>query len=310
MMEPITENVSSANALRWAAEVLRGRFAEVLSLREYALQTDDIEGVHKMRVALRRLRSSLRDFSPYLKQRPLKEAKKDLKRLSNALGAARDEDVAIAALEKLREKAKNESVKKGLAKMIAKRRAAREKTQTMLVETLDAAEIENLGERFLAAVGEVSEANGKAAGLMPEQMGRAVIAANLREFCALSDALYDPFAIKRLHELRIAAKRLRYAVELFDTLLSERLAPFSEEIADMQTFLGELHDADVWIEDLSRRLQKAKSPKKRAELWLLSRFTSRRTKQYRAALKLWSRWRKTHFTESLRAALETADESK
>ena len=67
---------SSTNALTWAIEVLRMYFEEVLALRENALNSADIEGVHQMRVAIRRLRSALRDFSPFLKSHFLKEFQK------------------------------------------------------------------------------------------------------------------------------------------------------------------------------------------------------------------------------------------
>ena len=51
--------------------VLEGRFREMSKLREGALNWNDPEGVHSMRVASRRLRSALRDFTPYLRKRGL-----------------------------------------------------------------------------------------------------------------------------------------------------------------------------------------------------------------------------------------------
>ncbi len=48
----------AADALNWAAEVLRVRFDEVVGLRGAALDFSDIEGVHAMRVATKRLRSA------------------------------------------------------------------------------------------------------------------------------------------------------------------------------------------------------------------------------------------------------------
>ena len=48
-------------------------------------------------------------------------------------------------------------------------------------------------------------------------------------------------------EMRIAAKRLRYAIELFTVCWGARIAPFAEEIAEMQSFLGEVHDANGWF---------------------------------------------------------------
>lgn len=294
---------SSANALEWAAEILRGQFAEVLEQREYALQMEDIEGVHKMRVAIRRLRGARRDFSPWLKRRFLRDSAKDFKRLADALGAARDLDVEIAALEKLRAKAKGEKIQKGIGKMIERRRARREAVQPALTESLEAAKLEDAGGRFLAAVGAAVAAGGKGSEISAQTAGRKVISNGARRFCALSECLYDPFDREKHHKLRIAAKRLRYAVELFAVFWE--IAPFAEKIAQMQTFLGEVHDSDIWIENLSLRLRKSKDQQRRADLWLMSRFTHHRAKNYRAALALWSKWQKNDFFGKLLALLKT-----
>ncbi|NJM52824.1 MAG: hypothetical protein HC846_05180 [Blastocatellia bacterium] len=72
----------------------------------------------------------------------------------------------------------------------------------------------------------------------------------------------------------------------------------------MQDYLGELHDNDLWIENLSRRLNKKKK-RRRTDFWLLSKFTKRRTKNYRAALRLWSKMAKNKFLQRLEEVLQT-----
>jgi CHAD domain-containing protein len=69
--------------------------------REKALDWGDPEGVHDMRVSSRRLRGALRDFMPYLRKRKLGSVLEHVKELADALGAVRDQDVAIAGLQKL-----------------------------------------------------------------------------------------------------------------------------------------------------------------------------------------------------------------
>src|ERR1044071_8802336 len=81
--------------------VLVTRFGELSHFRSAALDWSDPEGVHSMRVASRRLRSALRDFTPYLHKRRLSSALKSLRDIADALGEVRDQDVAILALEKL-----------------------------------------------------------------------------------------------------------------------------------------------------------------------------------------------------------------
>ncbi len=294
---------SSTNALIWAAEVLQVRFEEVFALRNHALDSTDIEGVHQMRVAIRRLRSALRDFSPLMKSQLLKESKKELKQLADTLGRARDQDVEIAVLKKLCEIAKKERIKSAIEKKIEKRRTMREKTQTLLTEILNESALESLQKKFSKAIDEVVQKNETTYTV--KEVGREVISRSLQEFCDLSSSLYNPFNREKLHELRIAAKRLRYAIELFTVCWDEQISPFAKGITDMQTYLGELHDCDIWMENLSRRLNKKTVKKSRADFWLLSKFTKSRIKNYRAAIRLWGKWQKNKFIKKLRAVLQT-----
>jgi CHAD domain-containing protein len=290
----------SADALRWAAEVLRVRFDEIVNLRGAVLDSDDIEAVHDMRVATRRLRSALRDFSPVLRKSPLKSVSKDLKKLADSLGAARDLDVAIVALEKLQTKAEYETVKAGIQKLIDERREKRAKTQLDLMQTLTVSAIEDLQKRFYAAVEKSARPKKRSKTISFTNAGRDAVFESLQEFCNLSASLYAPYQIKKLHKLRISAKRLRYAIELFTACWGKNIEPFAEEIAEMQSYLGEVHDADIWIESFSKSLLKNDEKLSQTNIWLLSRFVKSRTKNYRSAIELWSRWKTEHFIEKLR----------
>ncbi|NJM52826.1 MAG: CHAD domain-containing protein [Blastocatellia bacterium] len=176
---------TSKNALEWIRETLQRHFAEVLALRDDALDSVDIEGVHQMRVVIRRLRSALCNFSFLMKSNPFKESKKDLKRLANTLGTARDQDVAILALEKLHNKAKNERIKKNLAEKIEKHRIVREEIQKELNKILDVSLLENLRENFSKALNKVNKKNVRVAKLTAGEAGREVISKNIHEFCRL-----------------------------------------------------------------------------------------------------------------------------
>src|SRR6267142_4349242 len=93
--------------------VLNLRLDETCALREQALEWNDPEGVHDMRVASRRLRGALRDFLPYLRKRPLFTCLGEIKAIARSLGRVRDYDVAIMALEKIATKAPAE-ISKGI----------------------------------------------------------------------------------------------------------------------------------------------------------------------------------------------------
>lgn len=56
-----------------------------------------------------------------------------------------------------------------------------------------------------------------------------------------------PYAVRGLHNLRIAAKRLRYTLEVFEDVLPEDSQAIINELAQIQDELGVLHDSDVMI---------------------------------------------------------------
>ncbi len=84
-----------------AARSVELRAEELFAHSGGVLDTDDIEGVHDMRVASRRLRAVLELFAPCFPKRELRSALKEVKRLADALGERRDPDVAIASLERI-----------------------------------------------------------------------------------------------------------------------------------------------------------------------------------------------------------------
>jgi len=81
-----------------AARVVEVRSAELAEHAAGVLEMEDIERVHDMRVATRRLRAALEVFEPCFPRKPFKAALRDVKSLADALGERRDRDVAIAAL--------------------------------------------------------------------------------------------------------------------------------------------------------------------------------------------------------------------
>ena len=84
-----------------AARVVEARAAEVFEHSRTVLDLDDIEPVHDMRVATRRLRTALEIFEPCFPRKQLRKALEQVKELADALGERRDRDVAIESLEGL-----------------------------------------------------------------------------------------------------------------------------------------------------------------------------------------------------------------
>ena len=82
-----------------AARIVRVRTGELFESAAGVLDTRDIELVHDMRVATRRLRAVLEIFAPCFPRKACKAVLRDVKALADALGERRDPDVQIEALE-------------------------------------------------------------------------------------------------------------------------------------------------------------------------------------------------------------------
>jgi len=108
---------ATADICEWAADVLRLRFEEVLSYGGAILVPWNVNAVHDMRVALRRLRSALRDFVQVIDEKPLKRVKDDLKKVSDLLGIIRDIDVAIIALDEFSAQSDDEDIVGGIGEL-------------------------------------------------------------------------------------------------------------------------------------------------------------------------------------------------
>ncbi len=284
--------------------VLLTRFKELYELRDAALDWSDPEGVHSMRVASRRLRSVLRDCTPYLRKRSLTSIQKEIRSLADALGEVRDQDVAIMALEKIASHTPTK-VSPALKEFIDARKEVRERAREELIAVLEQSELEKLDAAFSEKVDKATATDDPE--LTFRKMSRSIILDRLKELEKLSNGLFDPFEIETLHEMRIAAKRLRYALELFQQCWRNSLATYAKRSARIQTALGDVHDCDVWIESFGREIRAARKHKRdeqvAAFVWLLGHFVKLRTKHLRQAFDHWCEWESHDTSAKLRERL-------
>src|SRR6185312_12578779 len=96
--KPIPDLTAESSYAEAAAKVVSVRARELTEHARGVLDTGDIERVHDMRVATRRLRAALEIFEACFPAEPFGDALREVKRLADALGERRDRDVAIAAL--------------------------------------------------------------------------------------------------------------------------------------------------------------------------------------------------------------------
>jgi CHAD domain-containing protein len=76
------------------------------------------------------------------------------------------------------------------------------------------------------------------------------------DLLAFDQAVRDPANVRELHDLRIAAKRLRYTLEVLGGVLGPAAGVVEDEARALQDLLGEVHDCDVLVPRLQAELAK------------------------------------------------------
>jgi len=223
---------------------------EVCGVRE----NKEIEPVHQARVASRRMRAALRMFGDCFDAKKVGKWQKRITKLTKGLGAARDLDVQVDFLERflasLDEKDKRH--RPGVERLLLRLRQDRDIMQPKVVKTLDALE---KGNAMAQMHGELEKElfllRHRAVALQsPYVFERA--AAHIQDrkqaLLAQESTLADPQDAAGHHQLRIAAKRLRYTMEICDPAYDKQLVPAIKAVKKVQTLLGDIHDCDVWVE--------------------------------------------------------------
>ena len=301
----------SARSDKMLRLVLLAQLKAMCDMRSKALDWKDPEGVHDMRVFSRRLRTAISDFRPYLGKVELPVL--ELKKIAKALGAVRDEDVALIALEGFKANVSIE-VASGIEMFAQECRSRQEEARADLKKVISPQAIKQFRREFQAKLKmtppRASTLSKKNLSFM--DVGVKVINTRLNELTAASQFIYLPFESLGIHELRILAKRLRYAIQSFSSCWGNQAEEMAREISFLQDSLGALHDCDVWIERLAKRIVETAATAdsdgegslRKAAVWLLGHLANLRAEHYRDALARWHRWEVEGFLTSIKLMLD------
>jgi CHAD domain-containing protein len=282
---------------------LTARLEQMCVLREAALDWSDPEGVHKMRVASRRLRCALKDFEPYLGKRSTATSLRLVKELARALGRVRDYDVSLLTLEQTAADAPKE-VAEGIRLFALLQDSGRQRERANLEVILTGDSINMLKEKFagmlkarqprVLATRTPQDTDAAGNENAYRDVAGSIIRERLAEFEQLSNSLYQPLETKPLHDMRIAGKSLRYALQLFEPCWGPNAKFFADKVAQLQSSLGQVHDCDVWIEEfgkaLSSNVGNSDCETRASLVWLIRHFVKLRAKHLARALKQWQKW--------------------
>ena len=137
-----------------AALAVGTRADEVWEHERRAMDTGDIEGVHDMRVATRRVRAAMEIFAPCFPKKRHKKALRDVKELADALGDRRDPDVMIERVRGMAERLAQED-RPGVESLCDELRADQERANTRLSDALAQVRDDKLPERLRLLAAEV-----------------------------------------------------------------------------------------------------------------------------------------------------------
>ncbi|MGD0017952.1 MAG: CHAD domain-containing protein [Candidatus Limnocylindrales bacterium] len=230
-----------------ARKVIKYHFARMRAKERGTRDGSNLEDLHDMRVATRRMRAAWRVFDDAFKPGRTRKLRRRLRILSDRLGAVRDLDVLIDGLEAYR-LGLDPDQQPGLEPLLALWRRQRSSARDLLIDELDSGRYANFLDDmkdFLDAGS--NEAATVASPTLPHRIRDRVPSQIWAAYEAVrAFELVLPWAdVETLHQLRIAAKWLRYDLEFFGETLGPDSARLLERVVALQDFLGCLHDADV-----------------------------------------------------------------
>ncbi len=245
-------------------KILHTRVNEVFSYQIPALTHEDIEAVHDMRVAVRRLKAILTIYRLHFEPTPLKKLNTRLKFLLQALGNVRDGDIFIASLVACTEAVK-EPDRTALDMIIENEEHARNIHRKRLKKLLQALNEKHCMKRFDAFVHASLKHTAKQKTAAPHEQSlyesaRFIVPDLLGVFLSQgSDVLSHPRKKEKLHGMRIDGKRVRYGMEIFSEIFGGEYTRCLEEMKTLLDIMGSIHDCDVHIPKIIQQCEEIRS---------------------------------------------------
>ena len=232
---------SSVGEIAYA--VLRSDAAAMLEHEAGTRLGEDIEALHQMRVATRRMRAALDLFSAVLPVRAAR-LRAELGWLAAVLGEVRDLDIQLGRFDDWTEEMPGDlrSALDELADVLVLRR---EGARVDLLEALDSRRYE----RLVSGLASMLE-QGPSRRSTSARQDAVVVLPTLIDECHKSAAKAAKRAKRTgiagdFHRLRIRCKRLRYSIDFASSLYGSDTKRFSKQLARLQDELGSMQDAEV-----------------------------------------------------------------
>ncbi len=213
------------------------------------LERGDVGSLHRVRVASRRIRELVPILQ--LEASTSRKLNKRLRRVTRRLGAVRELDVLLLLIDELHvSRPMHQQALRRVRGVVA---AARDTARKRLKGHLPVEDLQRLGRKLGRIVDRSDDESagttrGKAQVRAVQWAIDARVAHHAARLHATMDAAGAVYIPDRLHSVRIATKKLRYAFELWEDVRGERNTDPIRALKRIQALLGRMHDLEVMIE--------------------------------------------------------------
>lgn len=222
----------------------------------------DIEYLHRMRVASRKLLCGLNTFAEAIPKRKLKLWNTELRYLAKSLGRARDLDVQCDYLRSYLKNLKNDNHKRGIARLILRLKQERANRQDIVVSAVS----NFYHSKFHSEINEVFNSKPYRKRLTIKRLHESnfikkinlIISKKINDVLVYEEKIFDADNVEELHEMRKANKQLRYTFETFEGYYGSKITGLIKTTKNIQDHLGLIHDCDVWLELIPKFIDKEK----------------------------------------------------
>ncbi len=255
------------------ARVVNVRADELLEHSEGVLDTADIERLHDMRVASRRLRAAMEVFEPCFPRKRFRTALREVKAIADALGQRRDRDVSIEALGGFGA-ALEPGDARGVELLVEGLRGEQRVANERLVQFVDRRRLSDLRELIRELTADCGPAGGVKARRVKKldpaaplvENAARIVRSRAEELRSFAEQALAPEATRAQHDMRIAAKRLRYVIEVTGFCFGKPAQEARRSARELQDLLGEIRDCDVMLPRVESELERLRAEDSRAVL--------------------------------------------
>ena len=245
-----TDVEADASIRAVALAVLRRQFAAMLAREPGTRLADDIEELHDMRVASRRLRAALSLFEDVLPATVM-TLSGELAWLGRTLGAVRDLDVQLEQVARWSTEVP-EPDRAALAALRSLLESQHAVARSEMLEALDSRRYEMFVRRFGRTLSARHESRSGQASRPARAVAPDLIETSFRSFRKAADRIGPESPPADYHRLRTRGKHARYTLEFLGDLYPGQTEPLVKALTSLQDILGLHQDADVAIDRLRR----------------------------------------------------------